>query len=118
MRKLLNSLYVTKEDAYLTTEDENIVVNVGTAKIAKIPLHTLESIICFSYPGASPSLVKKCIEKNIGISFFSPNGRFCYRAQGIEHGNVLVRQEQYRIADDENRSVGYAKNMIDYWQSV
>lgn len=112
MRKLLNTLYVMTESCYLTLDGENIVVLDGEKTIGRFPLHTLENIICFSYKGASPALMGACAERKIGMSFFSPRGKFLARATGKEYGNVLLRKEQYRISDAEDRSNVYAKNMI------
>lgn len=53
MRKLLNTLFVTSEDAYLALETENVAVYIGEEKKAQYPLLVLESIISFSYKGAS-----------------------------------------------------------------
>lgn len=112
MRKLLNTLYVMTESCYLTLDGENIVVLDGEKTLGRFPLHTLENIICFTYKGASPALMGACAERNIGMSFFSPRGKFLARATGKEYGNVLLRKEQYRISDEEKRSCAYAKNMI------
>lgn len=112
MRKLLNTLYVMTEDCYLSLDGENIVVQNGEKTLGRFPLHTLENIICFTYKGASPALMGACAERKIGISFFSPRGKFLARITGKEHGNVLLRKEQYRISDNEEKSKGYAKNMI------
>lgn len=112
MRKLLNTLYVMTETCYLTLDGENIVVLDGERTIGRFPLHTLENIISFSYKGASPALMGACAERKIGISFFSPRGKFLAKAIGKDYGNVFLRKEQYRISDDEERSISYAKNMI------
>lgn len=112
MRKLLNTLYVMTESCYLTLDGENIVIQDGEKAIGRFPLHTLENIICFTYKGASPALMGACAERKIGMSFFSPRGAFLARVVGKEYGNVLLRKEQYRISDQENKSVAYAKNMI------
>ena len=112
MRKLLNTLYVMTENCYLTLDDENIVIQDGEKTLGRFPLHTLENIVCFTYKGASPALMGACAERKIGMSFFSPRGRFLARVVGKEYGNVLLRKEQYRISDDDERSVMYAKNMI------
>lgn len=48
MRKMLNTLFVTTEDAYLSLENENIVVHVGEEKRAQYPLLMLEGILTFS----------------------------------------------------------------------
>lgn len=112
MRKLLNTLYVMTESCYLTLDGENIVIQDGEKTLGRFPLHTLENIICFTYKGASPALMGACAERKIGMSFFSPRGRFLARVVGKEYGNVLLRKEQYRISDYDERSVVYAKNMI------
>lgn len=112
MRKLLNTLYVMTEDCYLTLDGENIVIQNGEKTLGRFPLHTLENILCFTYKGASPALMGACAERKIGMSFFSPRGRFLARVSGKEYGNVLLRKEQYRISDQEDRSIAYARNMI------
>ncbi len=112
MRKLLNTLYVTSEDAYLSLDGENIVVTIDFDEKHRIPLHTLESIISFSYKGASPALMGKCATDNIQLSFYSPYGKYLASASGSTNGNVLLRREQYRVADDEERSLSLAKAFI------
>lgn len=48
MRRLLNTLFVLTEDAYLALENENVVVKQGEKVLGRVPLLTLESIIDFS----------------------------------------------------------------------
>ena len=112
MRKLLNTLYIMTENCYLTLDGENIVIQDGEKILGRFPLHTLENITCFTYKGASPALMGACAERRIGMSFFSPRGAFLARTVGKEYGNVLLRKEQYRISDDNGRSIAYARNMI------
>ena len=76
MRKMLNTLFVTTEDAYLSLENENIVVHVGEEKRAQYPLLMLEGILTFSYKGASPALMGACAARGIGLTFLTPRGRF------------------------------------------
>ena len=78
----------------------------------RYPLHTLQAIVSFSYAGASPALMGKCAEAGIGLAFCSPHGRFLARTCGESSGNVLLRREQYRIADDPARSCEIARTMI------
>lgn len=112
MRKLLNTLFVTSEDAYLTIEGQNVVVNREKREIARFPLHTLSGIISFSYAGASPALMGGCAKHGVSLSFCTPNGRFLARSVGEENGNVLLRRMQYRAADDAAHSCRIARNMI------
>ena len=112
MKCLLGTLYVMSEDAYLSLDNENIVVSFPNATSKKIPLLNVQNILCFSFKGASPALMGECVKRNIGISFYSPFGRFLARANGISIGNVLLRKEQYRIADQDEGSCKIAKNFI------
>lgn len=112
MKKLLNTLFVTSEDAYLGLEGENIVVWNGDKKLKQFPLHMLQEIVCFSYKGASPALMGKCASMQIGLSFFTPRGRFLARTYGETQGNVLLRRAQYRCADEPYTSCDIAKNFI------
>lgn len=112
MRHLLNTLFVTSEDAWLNLDGENVVVNREKAEIARFPLHTLQSIISFSYAGASPALMGACARRDVALVFCSPRGRFLARTSGISRGNVLLRRTQYRIADDPTQSCRIARNMI------
>lgn len=112
MRKLLNTLYVMTEESYLALDGENILVQKDKKILGRFPLHTLENIICFTYKGASPALMGACSERHIGLTFYSPRGKFLARVTGKEYGNVLLRKEQYRISDCEEKSISYARNMI------
>ena len=112
MKQLLNTLFVTSEDIYLSLDGENVVANRDKQAVARYPLHTLQSIVSFSYPGASPALMGACAEKGIGLAFCTPRGRFLARISGENTGNVLLRRKQYRIADDPERSCLIARNMI------
>lgn len=112
MKQLLNTLFVTSEDVYLSLDGENVLANRDKEIIARYPLHTLQSIVSFSYAGASPALMGACAEKGIGLAFCTPRGRFLARVSGENNGNVLLRREQYRIADDDQRSCAIARNMI------
>lgn len=76
MKKLLNTLFVLTEDSYLTLDGENVVIRRGDAEAGRFPLHTLEGISTFAYPGASPALMGACACRGVQLSFFTPNGRF------------------------------------------
>jgi CRISPR-associated protein Cas1 len=112
MRKLLNTLYVTTPEAYLSLDGETVLVNSDEDTLLRVPLHNLEGIITFGYAGASPSLMRACANKNISLCFMSASGRFLARVVGESHGNVILRKVQYRISDNEKQSAAIAKNFI------
>lgn len=112
MKKLLNTLYVTSPNKYLSLDGENVVVLEGDTEIGRIPLHNIQGIVTFGFMGASPALMGACAKRNISLCFLSSNGRFLARIVGPEVGNVVLRRSQYRIADDERSCTEFAKNMI------
>lgn len=112
MRHLLNTLFVMSEDAYLFTENDDVVVRRGDDIVAKVPLRSLETILCFSYKGASPALLGRCAEFGVGVSFFSPRGRYYCSIFGQGSRNVLLRRTQYRLADDSVAKLSFARSFI------
>jgi CRISP-associated protein Cas1 len=112
MKKHLNTLFVTTQGAYLAKEGETVVVKVEQEVRLRIPVHTIGGIVCFGNVGCSPFLMGFCAENNVGISFLSEHGRFLARIQGPVSGNVLLRREQYRKADDPAFSAAVAKSVL------
>ncbi|PEK59717.1 subtype I-C CRISPR-associated endonuclease Cas1 [Bacillus pseudomycoides] len=112
MKKLLNTLFITQPDVYLSLDGDNIVLLKEKEKIGRLPLHNLESIVSFGYTGTSPALMGYCAEKNISLVFLTLNGRFLARVIGKSKGNVILRKKQYRISEDEVMSAKIARNFI------
>lgn len=112
MKKLLNMLFVTTQGAYLNQEGETVVVSVGGEVKLRIPAHLLEGIVCFGNVYCSHPLMGFCAERNIGISFLTEHGRFLARVHGPVSGNVLLRREQYRRADNPRATVSLAKSFV------
>lgn len=112
MRSLLNTLYVTTQGSYLSRDGETVLIRVQKETKLRIPIHTLGGIVCFGQVSCSPPLMELCGERNVAISFLSEHGRFYARVQGAISGNVLLRREQYRRADDLNLSADIARMMV------
>jgi len=112
MRKLLNTLYVTTPDTYLSLDGENVVVLKDDEKLLRVPLHNLEGIVTFGYTGASPALMGTCADRGISLSFCTMHGRFLASVIGETQGNVILRRIQYRIADSEKQSMDIARNIL------
>jgi len=112
MKKLLNVLYVTIPDTYLSLNGENIVIKKDEHVAMRLPLHNLENIICFGYAGASPALMGACAERNIGLCFLTPNGNFLARVTGKIKGNVLLRKKQYLISENKEESAKIASSFL------
>lgn len=89
MRRLLNTIYVTNEAAYLTLDGENLVCKIEGKEKLRIPFENIENVVCFSYLGCSPALMGKCVEKTVPINFISPQGKFWAKVCGETKGNVF-----------------------------
>ena len=94
MRKLLNTIYITNEMAYLTLDGENLVCKVDGKEALRVPFENIENVVCFNYLGCSPAVMGKCVGKTIPINFISPQGKFLAKVCGETKGNVFLRVEQ------------------------
>ncbi len=112
MKKHLNTLFVTTQGAYLAKEGETVAVKVEGKVRMQLPIHTLGGIVCFGQVSCSPYLMGFCAKNDVAISFLTEYGRFLARVQGPVSGNVLLRREQYRWADDQNNSTSMARFVV------
>lgn len=111
MRKLLNTLYITRENSSLFKEGETVIIKINN-EAHQFPIHILEGIVCFGYVFFSPPLMHFCASKKVSVSFLNPYGKFWARIQGPVSGNVLLRREQYRMADRNEKSERIAKSIL------
>jgi CRISPR-associated protein Cas1 len=112
MRKLLNTLHVMTQGAYIHREGETVSVKIGDETRLRVPVHTLEGLVCWGQVSCSPPLFALCCEKGVGISFLSESGRFLARVHGPVSGNVLLRRQQYRLADQPAASLAVVRMIV------
>ncbi len=112
MKKLHNVLYVTSPEAFLSLEGETVVIKKDDQKSLRLPLHNLENIVCFNYPGVSPALMGACADRSIGLCFLRPSGRFLARVTGRQQGNVLLRKKQYAVSEEKEARVPIAASFL------
>ncbi|WP_116963184.1 CRISPR-associated endonuclease Cas1 [Fastidiosibacter lacustris] len=110
MKKLQNTLYITKQGAYLHKERETLVIEVEKEKAMQLPIHAIQAIYCFGNVMVSPFLLGFCGENNVHLAFFTEYGRFLGRLHGTQSGNILLRKAQYKIAETD--PVPIARNII------
>ncbi len=112
MRKIGNVLYVMTPESFLALDGETVVIRKDEEPAVRLPLHNLQGIVCFNYPGLSPALMGACMERNISLVFLQPNGRFLARVTGRTTGNLLLRKKQYELAQDEAACVSIATSCL------
>lgn len=112
MKKLLNTLFVSTQGAYVFHEGESVVVRADHEERLRVPIHHLGGIVCFGDVAVSSPLMGLCGERGVLLSLMSENGRFRARVQTGVSGNVLLRREQYRKAEDPKARVELARAFV------
>lgn len=111
MKQLLNTLYVTTPDAYLRLEGETVCVMIDKEKRLQVPLHHLNAFVLFDTM-MSPALMGRCAADGRSIIWLNRSGKFMARMEGPVNGNILLRQTQYRAADNVELSLKIAQRFI------
>lgn len=112
MKHHLNTLFVFTQDAYLSKDGEAVAVKIEREVKLRLPIHNLGGIVCFGRISASPYLMAMCAEQGVAVSFCTEHGRFLARYSGFTPGNVLLRRQQYRWADDPARATEIVRSML------
>jgi CRISPR-associated protein Cas1 len=113
IKRHLNTVFVTLEDAYLCKDGEALLVRHGHEDKLRVPLLNLDGIVCLGWNiSCSPQLMGRCAEAGVLISFLTPHGKFLAAVHGFTSGNVLLRREQYRRADLPAATLAIARNCV------
>lgn len=112
MRKLLNTLHVMTQGAYLHRDGETVAVKIDAEIKLRIPVHTLEGLVCWGRVACSSPVLELCCEAGVSITFLSEYGRFVARVQGPVSGNVLLRRQQYRTADGDAAALPIVRTIV------
>ncbi|XXF79373.1 type I-C CRISPR-associated endonuclease Cas1c [Myxococcaceae bacterium GXIMD 01537] len=112
MTTALNTLFITVEGTRLNKEGECVVVSIRDEKKAEVPLRHLLSVVCLARAWLTPELMESCAEAGIHVAFFGATGRFLARVEGLPGGNVLLRRQQFRAADDAARTLALARALV------
>jgi len=113
MKQYLNTLFITLEGAWLAKDGQAVDVRHDKESKLRVPLHNLDGIVCLGWDiSASAQLMAACAEAGVTLSFCSPHGKFLAAATGFTSGNVLLRRQQYRCADDLAASAAIARNLV------
>ena len=110
---LLNTLYVTTPESRLRLDNDTLRVELEEETRLRVPLHHLQSVVCFGHVSLSTPLMHKLAESGIALVLLNTNGRFMARLEGAVSGNVLLRQAQHRLAgDDPARTLALARAIV------
>jgi CRISPR-associated protein Cas1 len=113
MKTHLNTLFITTEGAWLGKDGETVIVRIGQETKIRVPLHNLDGIVGLGWDiSCSAPLMAACADAGVTLSFCNGNGRFQASVRGATSGNVLLRRQQFRWADDAARCLTIAGNCV------
>ena len=112
MKSHLNTLFVTTQGSYLRKQGDAVVVRIEKKDKLRIPFINIGAITCFGRVACSPQLLGAAAQSGIAVTFMTEYGRFLAAVNGFTPGNVLLRREQYRRADDLTASAAIARSCI------
>lgn len=112
MTVLQNTLYVTTPEAYLRLEGETVCVMIEEQKRMQVPLHHLSAFVLFDHVMLSPALLGRCAEDGRSVIWLNRSGRFRARLEGPVNGNILLRQAQFRAADNDAQTLAIARAVV------
>lgn len=112
MKPLGNTLYITKQGAYVSRDGTNIVISLEKKELLRLPIHTIMGVVCFGNVLMTPFALGLCGENGVTVSFLTENGHFLARSSGPQTGNVLLRRAQHRTTANATVSVEIARSIV------
>ena len=108
----LNTLYVFTAGSYLRRDHKNVVIEVERQRKGAVPIHHLDSIAVFGPVTVSPGIVELCAESGVALTYLRESGRLIARIDAPRSGNVLLRREQFRRADQPEACAALARSFV------
>ncbi|MDT8447703.1 MAG: type I-C CRISPR-associated endonuclease Cas1c [bacterium] len=112
MKRLLNTLYLTRDGIYLNKERETFKVMKDTKTLMKVPVGTINQIICIGSVTLTPPVMAFCVDQGVSVVYLSEYGRFQVRLEGPTSGNILLRRRQYAIAQEPNTALDVSRSFV------
>lgn len=109
---LLNTLYVQTRGLTLRRDHQTVVVGNRKKVLLTVPIHQLESIVVWGGIHVTPHLMALCSSRDVAVNYLTESGKFMARVVAPGHGNVLVRREQFRIADNPAKATGLVRSIV------
>jgi len=110
--QLLNTLYVTLPDSRLRLDNDTLRVMQEDETRLRVPLHHLQSVVCFGHVGLSAPLMHRLADDGIALVLLDAAGRFKARLEGAMSGNVLLRRAQHRAVDSSASTLTLARAVV------
>jgi len=107
-----NTLYLTTQNSYVSRDHLTLRIEVERELKLAVPIHHLESVCVFGQSVISPAALELCWEHGVGVNYFSENGYFVGRWEGVANTSVMLRRAQYRAADNPKVTALIARQFV------
>ena len=107
-----NTLFVTTEGAHVRARQFSIQVVKDARVLMQTPIHHLQAIALFAQTSVTSATIARCVEAGVAVSFLDGRGKLLARVDAPMSGNVLLRRQQFRLADDERASLGIGRSIV------
>ena len=112
MFKVNRVLYILSDKTYIHCELESFVIKTDGKEKSRIPANLISQIVIFGNTSVSNYFIKYCSEHKILVSYVSEFGTYYGGLRGKTVGNVLLRQRQYRVYDNQESRIKIARNIV------
>lgn len=112
MYKVNRVLYILNDKTYIHCELESFIVSVDGQEKSRIPSNLVSQIVIFGNTTVSNYFIKYCSEHKILVSYVTAFGNYYGGLRGKTVGNVLLRQRQYRLYDNQESRLNLARNIV------
>jgi CRISPR-associated protein Cas1 len=107
-----NTLYLTTQNSYVSRDHLTLRIEVERELKLAVPIHHLESVCIFGQSVISPAALELCWEHGVPVNYFSENGYFVGRWEGVANTSVMLRRAQYRAADNPKVTALIARQFV------
>lgn len=109
---LVNSLYISEHGAKIGVEKGAITVWLPEQGKTRVPMAGIERITLLGRASISNEAMARCTQAGIRIVAMHASGRFRFAVGGPSGGNVLLRVEQLRAFDQDERGLPIAQSIV------
>lgn len=108
----LRPLYLNTQGIFVGKTSECLVVKDGSKVLQEIRLREINQVNVFGNIQVSTQALKTMCELEIPVVLHSEHGYFQGMLQGTGLKNILLRREQFRLADRAEKCLAIAKSLI------
>lgn len=106
------TVYLNTVGTHVAIDHDAFQIRRPEHSMVRVPVQQVDSFVCFGKVEFSTASLDRCARGSIAVSWMSRSGRFRMGIRAPTHGNVLLRIEQYRAADDEGRRFEVARFIV------